>query len=395
MGDGPGRGGGAAPPPPPARPGPGGRRRRCRRRLRAGGRAANGRGAPGGGGRGDAGRGRGAALGRRRSPRGGRRGGRRGRSSKPPPPTPRRRVGDAERRGTRPRLGLARLGCRGLRAARAPLPHWARKQKPRRHWAPGPAAPAPRFDKPGMERRRRRRRRGEGGKGRGPEREPPADWPIPLPWLPLLPALIGGAVSPWWKGRLRARGSDEGRPRRGWVGGGRGASGAAGSHAPRPSPGHARGWQRLPPLGARVPRRPGPGAPTCARRRRAPVPRGAPCRERRAGRRWLLLSVTVSWSRCRFVLRLARTRRAPRCSRRGCRGVSVSILQTAFTAPPSGTSDPKGSGCRLTERSSAGGLRPKLRVLRQRGFPAAPVRACTALPLWHAAQAGGALCRSL
>lgn len=111
-----------------------------------------------------------------------------------------------------------------------------------------------------------------------------------------------------------------GRAGAGW-GGGRGASGAAGSHAPRPSPGHARGWQRLPPLGARVPRRPGPGAPTCARRRRAPVPRGAPCRERRAGRRWLLLSVTVSWSRCRFVLRLARTRRAPRCSRRGCRGV--------------------------------------------------------------------------
>lgn len=166
MGDGPGRGGGAAPPPPPARPGPGGRRRRCRRRLRAGGRAASGRGAPGGGGRGGAGRCRGAALGRRRSPRGRRRGGRRGRSSRLPPPTPRRRVGDAERRGTRPRLGLARLGCRGLKAARAPLPHWARKQKPRRHWAPGPSAPAPRFDKPGME--RRRRLRGEGGKGRGP-----------------------------------------------------------------------------------------------------------------------------------------------------------------------------------------------------------------------------------
>lgn len=274
MGDGPGRGGGAAPPPPPARPGPGGRRRRCRRRLRAGGRAANGRGAPGGGGRGDAGRGRGAALGRRRSPRGGRRGGRRGRSSKPPPPTPRRRVGDAERRGTRPRLGLARLGCRGLRAARAPLPHWARKQKPRRHWAPGPAAPAPRFDKPGMERRRRRRRRGEGGKGRGPEGEPPADWPIPLPWLPLLPALIGGAVSPWWKGRLRARGSDEGRPRRGWVGEGEGGERCRGEPRPQTQSRPREGLAAAAAVG---------GARPSASRPRGPDVRPAAARSRSSG----------------------------------------------------------------------------------------------------------------
>ncbi|XP_040984474.1 uncharacterized PE-PGRS family protein PE_PGRS3-like [Aquila chrysaetos chrysaetos] len=112
------------------------------------------------------------------------------------------RGGGAKRRRPRQRLGLARRGSRGLGAAQAPLPHWARKQKPRRHWPPCLAIPAHRFDKPGME---RRRLVGEGAGRRGWEGEFPSDSPAALPWRSLLAPLIGRAVSPWWQGRLRAQ----------------------------------------------------------------------------------------------------------------------------------------------------------------------------------------------
>lgn len=184
------------------------------------------------------------------------------------------------------------------------------------------------------------------------------------------------------------RGSDEGKAAPGLGGGG---SGAAGSHAPRPRPGHARGSRRLLPLGARDPPCAGPGRAR-SRSSGCPVPGAA----RRP-------SVAPALRDGHFgapplVLRLARMCRAPRCFRRGCPGVSVSILlRTALMASPSGTSDPSGSGRRLTEQFSGGPPSAEAPCSEAAQFPtrSRPYVHGSALPLWHEARAAGVLCRSL
>lgn len=208
-------------------------------------------------------------------------------------------------------------------------------------------------------------------------------------------AVVAACARADWRGRvsvvegkITSAGQMRGRPRRGW-GEGVAVPRAATPPGPVQATRGARGgccrWGRAT---LRVP----------ARAVRAPVPRGAPCRERRAGRRWLPLSATVTSVRRRFVLRLARMCRAPRCFRRGCPGVSVSILlRTALMASPSGTSDPSGSGRRLTEQFSGGPPSAEAPCSEAAQFPtrSRPYVHGSALPLWHEARAAGVLCRSL